>query len=298
MPLFVLSVYCVQAQISNADTNYTTRISSIEWMADGKAILLGIVKHHKTDEQAPFFSKVFLYDIQSGQLKFLFDDGSNLAASPDGKKIIFLKRSDKKRQDIRFYDIGSGKETVLKTDTMRKYGLDWSPNGKYLVYNILRGPDKPVDIFVMELSTKKITQVTNSGSDKSFDPIWSPDSKHIVYYLEKGDRHDQIWLTDRTGDFHTNLTNDTTTHNFFPSWFDQNTIIYTQSPSQLIMMSANGSNRKIIEGINATPVKCNSNAGKFVYVKSEEENKLVIYDWKNKTASEVLDGTKLMSLFN
>jgi len=63
-------------------------------------------------------------------------------------------------------------------------------------------------------------------------------------------------------------------------------------------MNADGSDRKKIQGINATPVKCNSKTGKLVYVKSEEENKLVVYDWKNKTASEVLDGAKLMSLFN
>ena len=100
-----LSLCFVKAQPGTTDTNYTTRISSTEWMPDGRGILLGIIKHHKTHQQAPFFSKVFLYDVQTGQLKYLFDDGSNLAPSPDGKMIAFLKRSERKKTDIFFFDM-------------------------------------------------------------------------------------------------------------------------------------------------------------------------------------------------
>lgn len=288
------------AQFTSVDTNYTTRISSIQWMPDGKAILLGIVKHHKTDPQAPFYSKVYLYTVNSGNLAFLFNDGSNLTTSPDGKIIAFLKRSDKTRTTIYFYHTDTKKETGLQTDTLRKYGLDWCPDGKKIAYNITakKTGNSAIDIFVLDLKSEKIKQITRSGMYKSYDPKWSPDGKHIVYYIEKGDGHDQVWLTDENGSFQRNLTNDTTTHNYFPSWIDDKTIIYTRSPFDLIMMDADGTNRQKIEGVNATPVKYNAKANKLVYIKSEEENKLMLFDWSTRSAIELLDGTKLANLFD
>jgi predicted oxidoreductase (fatty acid repression mutant protein) len=101
----------------------------------------------------------------------------------------------------------------------------------------------------------------------------------------------------RYGSFHTNLTTDITTHNYYPSWIDNNTIIYTQSPDHLVMMNTDGSNRQIIEGVNATPVEYNSKSNQLILIKSEVENKLMLFDWKKKTTAELLDGTKLAALF-
>lgn len=299
MLILASAAFAIRAQSNGVDTNYTARISSVEWMPDGKNVLLGIVKHHRTDHQAPFFSKVFLYNIQSGGLTFLFDDGSNITSSPDGKTIAFLKRSENIRTAIYFFNMDTKKETSIKTDTLGKYGLAWSPDGKKIAYNITQKQTgrSATDIFILDLATKQVKQITQSGMHKSYDPRWSPDSKQIVYYFEKGDGHDQVWLTDAEGSFHRNLTPDTATHNYFPSWIDDKTIIYTQSPEELMMMNADGSKRQKIEGINATPVKYNAKANKLIYIKSEEENKLMLFDWKKKTATEVLDGTKLAELF-
>src|SRR6185295_16002554 len=86
----------VHAQKQIADTNYTNRVTSVIWMPDGKSLLLSVVKFHKHNENEPFFSKVFRYVFATGRILELFDNGSNLAPSPDGKTIAFLKRDDKK----------------------------------------------------------------------------------------------------------------------------------------------------------------------------------------------------------
>ena len=54
---------------------------------------------------------------------------------------------------------------------------------------------------------------------------------------------------------------------------------------------------KKIEGINSTPVKYNPAAGQFVFIKSETENKVVLFDWKKKTGIIILDGTKMIEIF-
>ncbi|HLG40948.1 MAG TPA: hypothetical protein VI461_14810, partial [Chitinophagaceae bacterium] len=133
---FFISAATAFSQGNTADTNYAVVVTSIDWMPDGKAMLLSMVKYHKTDRKAPFFSRVFKYDLLSKKTDELFENGSNLAPSPDGKTIAFLKRDDKKRADIYLYDTKTRQQTVLKTDTMSKNALSWSPDGKKLLYNI------------------------------------------------------------------------------------------------------------------------------------------------------------------
>jgi Tol biopolymer transport system component len=176
------------SQTVTVDTNYATRAVSAVWMSDGNSLLIAVVKYHKTDRQAPFSSKVFKYDLSSKQLTPLFENGSNLAPSPDGKTIAFLKRDDNKRTDIYFFNTVNKKETVFKTDTSRKNSLEWSPDGKNLLYNISHGgtgQHVTIDICVLNITTKQIKQITQSGKDKSYDPNWCPDSKRSFTILKK-----------------------------------------------------------------------------------------------------------------
>ena len=295
----IIVVYCYVFASGQSDTNYASRAVSAVWMPDGRSVLISIVKYHKTDQRAPFFSKTFQYEIASKQILPLLENASNLAPSPNGKKIAFLKRNDNKRNDIYLFDLATKKETLFYTDTLRKNSLKWSPDGKKFVYNISTGtgPSATLEICVLNIATKQMKQITNSGKDRAYDPNWGPDSRQIVYYVEKGDNHDQILLTDLDGSFHTNLTNDTATHNYFPSWFDDTTILYTQDPGIIMMMNADGSNKRKIDGINNDQAKYNPKAGKFIYVNTETENTVILFDARTKQKTILLDGTKMIGKF-
>jgi len=279
-------------QTQKIDTNYATAVVSADWMPDGRSMLIAVVKYHKTNPG--FTSKVFRYELNSKQLIYLFDNAGNLAPSPGGKTIAFLRRDDKIRSDIYFYNVETKNETVFKTDTLKKNALSWSPDGKKLIYNA-GYPDKKdhskVEVCVVDIAAKKTKRITHSGKNKSYSPEWCPDSKRIVYYLEKDDGRDQIWLTDLNGSFHTNLTNDTTTHNYFPGWLDEKTIFYIQSPETLMFMNTDGSKRTKVDGIKGQQPKYNAVNGLFVY---EADNTIVLYDWKKKTATVILDGAKMI----
>ena len=296
-PAIALTVW---AQKQPADTNFANRVTSVTWMPDGKSLLFSVVKFHKHDEQAPFFSKVFRYDLSTTKITGLFENGSNLAPSPDGKTIAFLKRDDKKSADIYLYHLEKMRQTLLTTDTTKKNALCWSPDGKKILYNISHSGENQqsvIDICVLDLATKKVTQITQSRPHKSYSPVWSPDNKKIVYYFERGDGHDQIWLTDDEGSFHTNLTNDTTTHNYFPFWVDEKTIFYTQSPETIMTMKIDGGNKEKLEGINHYHPKFSPAAGLFAYVQEDPDNKVMLFDWNRKTTKVLLDEGIIKGLF-
>jgi hypothetical protein len=64
-----------------------------------------------------------------------------------------------------------------------------------------------------------------------------------------------------------------------------------------MMMNVNDKTKKRIEGINAEQVKYNTNSGYFVYVTTETDNDVILYDWKNKKQTTILDGTKMLDKF-
>ena len=296
---YILSQSCF-AQPAVSDTNYNTRLISVDWMPDGKGVLFTIIKFHKTDRKAPFYSRSFHYDLVTKKAEQLIENAGNLAPAPDGKQIAYMHRNGPNRSDIYIHDVATKQNRLLPTDTMKKNSLSWSPDGKKLLYNASfgeSGQHSTIEIFVFDLQTGKSKQITQSGKYKSYSPVWNPESKLIVYYLEKDDRRDQIWLTDVDGSFHSNLTNDTTTLNYFPSWLDEKTILYTQDPETIMTINADGSERKKLEGFKSSQAKYNANSGQFVYANAEPENRLLVYDLKAKKEIIIMDQKAITELW-
>jgi len=281
-----------------ADTNFVTVITAANWMPDGKALLLNIVKFDKTRKVPPVF-KGFTFTLDGKKLEPLGFDGGGRAASPDGKKLVFIKTKENNKGDIYLYDLITKQETPLVVDTFNKASPNWSNDGKEIVYNREsngRGRDATLEICIVDVKTKAIRQITESGKYKSYNPVWSPGSDRIVYYFEKGDNRDQVWLTDSKGSFHANLTNDTSTHNFYPSWIDKNTIVYTLSPNNVMTMRINGTNKQKIEGINSFLVKYNPATRQAAYITQQPDSKLMLFDWEKKTSIILLDQSILKGL--
>ncbi len=295
LTLFLAGCSKIFSQV--ADTNFVTVITAANWMPNGKSLLLNIVKFDKT-RKVPPANKGFIFMIDGKKMEPLGFTGGSRAASPDGKTLVFVRPNENNKGDIYLYDLVTKQETVLVADTFHKAAPDWSNDGKKIVYNRTsgRGRDAILEICVVDVLTKQTRQITKSGQYKSYSPVWAPEGDQIVYYFEKGDDHDQIWLTDSKGSFHTNLTNDTTTHNFYPSWIDKNTILYTRSPDQVMTMRTDGSNKQKIEGISSFLVKYNPATKKAVYVSQQPDNKLVLYDWKKKTSVVLLEPSALKGL--
>src|SRR5258705_4192146 len=100
------------AQTSPTDTNWTTAITSVNWVPEGKSLLLKIVKFNKPKKFPPVF-KSYSFDIATRQLTPLFEGGNSLAASPDGKTIVFCRQNEKNKGDLYLYDMATQRQTAL-----------------------------------------------------------------------------------------------------------------------------------------------------------------------------------------
>jgi len=286
-PLLAAIILASSTLIAQTDSNFKKVITAFSWMPDGQSLILNIMKIDKAEKLPPVPGK-YLFDIKSRNLKLLPIDGSGLIADPSGKSIAFIKRINNKPA-IYLYQLATGIEKSLIDDTLSKFALTWSPDGNSIAYNSAQGPrdNRKTEIVVYNLLTKEKKQITNSTSYKSYSPSWSPFSDQILYYLEKGDSRDQIYLTDKNGSFHRNLTNDTSTLNYYPTWIDQNTILYTQDPDKQIILHLNGNKKETIEGIKSSDSKYNAKANKIAYI--EDETRLILYDMKSKAKETFLD---------
>jgi dipeptidyl aminopeptidase/acylaminoacyl peptidase len=152
--------------------------------------------------------------------------GKEVAWSPDGKQIAFVSSTpgegaaeasgdpmvitrylykptagegltrfnDNQRLHIFVVDIAARQVRQLTQGNYDEHSIDWSPDGKQLVFASNREPNQDeffhYDLFTLQLADNGIHRLTATEYCE-YDPLWSPDGKSIVY---RGTRRG---LTDR-----------------------------------------------------------------------------------------------------
>ncbi len=278
------------------DTLFEKQISAFTWMPNGQEAILNVLKVDKTGKTAPL-PKKFRFNIKSEAVELLPIDGGGLVVSPDGSSVAYIKQFNGKDQ-IHLYNFTQKEDRLLVNDTLKKYALNWSPDGKNLIYTIQigKGATAKVEICTFDIQKNRINQITKNSSFKCYTPVWNTKGDKIAYTAEKGDKRDQIYLTDNNGSFHANLTNDTTTHNYAPCWLDEETIGYIQSPGYIMTMKIDGSQKQGIEGIHTTQFKYNRSTNCILYLGTA--GTLMIANLKNKTNKILINQNQVDALFN
>ncbi len=282
----------------NPDSTRVTRLISASWFPSGKSILFRLMSFDESRKTPPK-SATFTYRLSDGKIEKLPVSGTYVAVSPDETKLVFTRVGKNNKHDIYLFDFAVQKERTLVSDTFHKSVPQWSPDGKSIVYNMSHkgtGRYSTIDVCVVDISSGVSKIITNSNGHKSYNPVWAPKGNNIAYYFEKGDNRDQIFLTDNEGKQHRNLTNDTSTHNYFPSWIESETIVFTRAPDLIVTMKINGSELKVIEGVNSFLFQFNPRVRKGLFISQSETPELMIYDWDTKTKTFLLDKKKISSL--
>lgn len=307
--LFVVCCGAVQllAQAPPPHQKFTTPVN-FDWAPDGSGLYVTVVKVD-TEKQGPPQHNIFFAD-NSGQLTPVVKNGSAVSVSPDGKQIAFVRTVSGERfanNELYLFDVATKTEKLLLGAENRKGEINFSPDGKRIAYTVttrdMANPRVATgDIYVCDLSSKKVEQVTRNEYGKaSYSPQWDATGEKILYYQEVGDNHDQIYLTDAKGKNHVNLTADASTHNYYPVWYGKK-IMYIEGSGKVMTMDADGGNRKEMKGLtNPFIAKANAVNNKLAYLSRTSTevrgaNSLVIVDLKTNEAKAVIDQTAMAKL--
>lgn len=202
----------------------------LSWSPDGKKIVLA-VKSGARDA-------LIVVDVKTKKRKkYTFDELNELftaAWSPEGDRIAFIGLN-RDRTDLYLYNLKSGELQRLTDDWASDFEPNWSPDGTKIVFasqrNIKNGdfpkedltnwatsPYNQTDLFVYDINTDRITQITDTPWNENY-PIWANTENKIVYssdaegvsnlYILDMDSGRQVAITNvLTGIFQPSLSKD------------------------------------------------------------------------------------------
>jgi len=163
--------------IKEIETNFKEAVQEAKWLANNKTIIY-------SQSVNGYYNWFTVNADGSSKEEQLTNDTMNnrqLTFNSDRTKAVYLSG----RNNICLLDMKTYKSEVIVSDELWGfYNSDplFSPDDKYILYNAKR--DFENDIFVYNLDTKSIINLTNTKVSESF-PIWSSDGKYIYFASDR-----------------------------------------------------------------------------------------------------------------
>ena len=163
--------------IKEIETNFKEAVQEAKWLANNKTIIY-------SQSVNGYYNWFTVNADGSSKEEQLTNDTMNnrqLTFNSDRTKAVYLSG----RNNICLLDMKTYKSEVIVSDELWGfYNSDplFSPDDKYILYNAKR--DFENDIFVYNLDTKSIVNLTNTKVSESF-PIWSSDGKYIYFASDR-----------------------------------------------------------------------------------------------------------------
>ena len=210
-------------KIQSTDLLAMKWVSGPEISPDGRSLLFTIRSIVEEDKEKKY--KAHIYLAREGKVK-QFTSGpkgdTSPRWSPAGDRVVFMSERGKDRSQFYLISMDGGEAVQLSN---RKEGVGepvWSPDGKKIAFAAVepepktdgedkdsreksdvrvitkmryklngRGflPDRPTQIYVLDVETGQIKQVT-SGPYDCREPEWSPDGKHIAFVSARFEGHE------------------------------------------------------------------------------------------------------------
>jgi molecular chaperone DnaK len=192
----------------------------------------------------PPFWNIWLIDADGSNARALTREQAAFprlpVLSPDRRSVAYSMESPG-ALELRVIDTGGEGDRLVMGGLVPDARATWSPDGTRMA--VAADRDGPTDIYVIELATGEVTNLTNSPEDEG-DPSWSPDGESIAYWSRAGGNQD-IYVIPVGGGEPRRLTSDPG-DDADPSWRPDGSAIAYSSQREgdwdVYVMDADGGN--------------------------------------------------------
>jgi dipeptidyl aminopeptidase/acylaminoacyl peptidase len=203
-----------------------------------------------TNSPLPGTGKDFTWSPDGKQIAFVSSTPGEAAAEAGGDPMVITRYlykpdagegmtrfNDNQRLHIFVVDIASKQVRQLTQGNFDEHSIDWSPDGKQLVFASNREPNQDeffnYDLFTLQLADSSIHRLTATEYCE-YDPLWSPDGKSIVYRGTRRGITDRettmedthVWIMNADGSNRREIGNAIDNRQGMPQWAPDGSSVY------------------------------------------------------------------------
>jgi dipeptidyl aminopeptidase/acylaminoacyl peptidase len=203
-----------------------------------------------TNSPLPGTGKDFTWSPDGKQIAFVSSTAGEGAAEASGDPMVITRYlykpdagegmtrfNDNQRLHIFVVDIASKQVRQLTQGNFDEHSVDWSPDGKQLVFASNREPNQDeffnYDLFTLQLADNSIHRLTATEFSE-YDPLWSPDGKFIVYRGTRRGLTDRettmedthVWIMNADGSNRREIGNAIDNRQGTPQWAPDGSALY------------------------------------------------------------------------
>src|ERR1700722_2519258 len=167
-------------RLTNYHDDDGQEIAQLTWTPDGRSLLFvrgGDFEEHRDNPNPaslPQGAEQAIWIALSGNAPRKIPEGSNPAVSPNGDRMVFLRKNE--IWSIPLDD--NAKPSQLIHAKGEAGQLRWSPDGSKLAFVSTRGDHAFIAVY--NVGAQSITYL-DPRVDRDSEPVWSPDSKQIAF---------------------------------------------------------------------------------------------------------------------